>query len=742
LAAAVLFAGCGSGGSATPASAAVVAPSITTQPASQNIGAGAPVTFSVASSGSAPISYQWKRDGNVIAGATSASYTFPAAQRSDTASQWTVAVSNSAGTVNSNAAILTVGPGMVLMAGAPGGAGTALGVGGRLDRPTGIALDAAGNLFVATASSIRRVAPDGNISVAAISRATCCGPNARGIAVGTDGTLYEGGGFGIRKTTPAGVSYTVAEGYVDVESLVVDAQGTLYVAGTSTGTISKVMSDGSWSILAGTPYALEMADGTGAAARFAAPRGIARDSAGNLYVADTNTIRKITPAGVVTTIAGVASQSGTADGAAGVGRLDRPTSLAVDKAGNVLIADSGNFTIRKLTPAGVLSTITGVVGLGDDSGNPKVVDTAYNAQGLGYMVIDSADNLFFADTNNHVIRKRTPDGVLSTVAGIRARPGNVDGAGAAARFDQSDTTARDIPSRMYAKASISADAAGNIYITANMTIRKVASDGTTSSLTKQADPADMYALYSPVAIGLDGSVYGYSDGVVFKTNANGTRTNVAGHLSADAVDGAGTEAAFSVLGRIAIDAAGNIYLLDRDYMEPKGFRGQYGFHLNGWESVRKITPEGVVSTIAGYTGKVGRGPVLVDLKDILVDPQGNVFVIARRQVIKIAPDGTQTAMAGTEIVDSSPVVHGVDLLDPAALALDRNGNVYVADNGAFKVHKIAPDGGITTVAGRANESGAVAGASPASIGTVTGMTVDAKGTLYLMMENALFKIEQ
>jgi hypothetical protein len=212
------------------------------------------------------------------------------------------------------------------------------------------------------------------------------------------------------------------------------------------------------------------------------------------------------------------------------------------------------------------------------------------------------------------------------------------------------------------------------------------------------------------------------------------------------VDGAGAAAAFSVPGRMAVDSAGNVYLLDRDYAEYKhsgGVGSVISYHLNGWESVRKITPGGVVSTFASRTGLAeGSGPYLGTLKDIQVDQQGNVFVISEQLVIKIARDKTQTTLAGTETVNSSKVVHGVDLLNPSALAVDRNGNVYVADNGAFKIYKIAADGSITTLAGRTGEKGAVPGVLPSSLGLVTAMTVDAKGMLYVMMENALFKIEQ
>src|SRR5262249_38972555 len=144
--------------------------------------------------------------------------------------------------------------------------------------------------------------------------------------------------------------------------LAVDSAGDLYVTDSDNNEIRSVTSAGIVSTVAGSPSrSAGSANGTGSNARFNQPYGLAVDGAGNVYVADTanNTIRKITSAGLVTTLAGLAGSSGTNNGAGNNARFNRPWGIAVDRAGNLFIADTGNYTVRKVTPAGVVTTIAG-----------------------------------------------------------------------------------------------------------------------------------------------------------------------------------------------------------------------------------------------------------------------------------------------------------------------------------------------------------------------------------------------
>jgi hypothetical protein len=188
--------------------------------------------------------------------------------------------------------------------------------------PTGVAADTAGNVYVSDDTSIRKIAPGGVVST--ISSAAGGGPLA----------------------------------------IAADAASNLYVANWSTHTISTVSGSGVVTTIAGEQGSNGSADGVGAAARFNSPMAIAADAAGNIFVADSGnvTIREISPARIVTTIAGLAGVPGTADGSGASARFVDPCAIAVDGTDNLYVGDCGSNTIRKITPSGLVSTIVGIPG--------------------------------------------------------------------------------------------------------------------------------------------------------------------------------------------------------------------------------------------------------------------------------------------------------------------------------------------------------------------------------------------
>lgn len=269
------------------------------------------------------------------------------------------------------------------------------------------------------------------------------------IAVGANGTIYlTESGKAIRKITAAGVVTTLAGvtntgGYQDGTGsvarfttpggLAVDANGTVYVADTSLHVIRKITAEGVVTTFAGTPYTPAYADGTLASALFSYPRGIAIDTAGNLYITEigNHLIRKITPSGEVTTVAGTQGVPGSLDGTGINASFNKPDGIAVDANGNLYITDYMNNMIRKISPLGVVTTLAGDVTPGGVDG----VASAARFSGPMGISVDTNGNLYVAEYNNNAIRKiAIATGTVTSFAGDINTNGYVNATGSAARF--------------------------------------------------------------------------------------------------------------------------------------------------------------------------------------------------------------------------------------------------------------------------------------------------------------------
>jgi len=334
--------------------------------------------------------------------------------------------------------------------------------------------------------------------------------------------------------------------------------------------------------LAGVP--IGSADGTGGAARFNYPDGVASDSSGNLYVADTgnNTIRKVTPAGVVTTLAGTAGIIGSADGTGSHAQFSAPFGVAVDGSGNVYVADTGNNTIRKVTSAGVVTTLAGTAGV---TGSADGTGSAAAFNGPSGVAVDTSGNVYVADTNNFTIRKITPAGVVSTLAGTAGSIGKLNGTGAAASFNT--------------PYGVAVDGAGNVYVadTYNSAIRKVTAGGVVTTLA--GNPGSIGSangtgvgarFFYPFAIAADsaGNVFVADTGndLIRAITPAGVVTTLAGMTEVQgSADGAGTAATFYYPEGVAVDGSDNVYVAD-----------------TGNTTIRKITSGGSVTTLAGAAG--------------------------------------------------------------------------------------------------------------------------------------------
>jgi sugar lactone lactonase YvrE len=209
--------------------------------------------------------------------------------------------------------------------------------------------------------------------------------------------------------------------------LAVDGAGNVYVADTGNNTIRKITPGGVVTTIAGTAGVYATQDGTGTAATFAGPVGIAvAPSSGILYVTEVggNTVRAIDPSGVVTTLAGAAGVAGSADGSGATARFAAPQGLKINAAGNLILADSGNSTIRQVTPGGVVTTLAGIAGIQGAANG--ATNAATFAQPLD-VAIDAAGDIYVADNGNSQVRKISAAGVVSSVVGTAGQ--NVFSAG-------------------------------------------------------------------------------------------------------------------------------------------------------------------------------------------------------------------------------------------------------------------------------------------------------------------------
>ena len=298
------------------------------------------------------------------------------------------------------------------IAGTPEASGTNDGPGAlaRFNRPYGLALTGAGDLLVADnwSHTIRSVSPAANVITVA--------------------------GLPLRLGTNDGLG--VAARFYRPASVAADGNGTVYIADWFNHTIRKAVWDGQYlavTTLAGLAGVAGTNDGVGSAARFFHPRGVALHSSGVLYVADewNHVIRKVTPDGAVTTFAGLAGTPGTNDGSGTLARFYRPCGVAVDVAGYVFVAEAGNHVIRKISPAGLVTTLAGLPGVAGTNDGTRY-QARFNEPTA--LALDSSGNLFVADSENCTVRMVTQDGTVTTIGGVPGVKGGADGVGSDALF--------------------------------------------------------------------------------------------------------------------------------------------------------------------------------------------------------------------------------------------------------------------------------------------------------------------
>jgi sugar lactone lactonase YvrE len=252
-------------------------------------------------------------------------------------------------------------------------------------------------------------------------------------------------------------------------SLGTDLSGNLYIADTRNHVLRKLDTQGQVTTLAGRAGEVGSADGVAQVASFNHPTGLSVDGAGNIYLADwgNHTIRRVSSAGTVTTVAGKTSEQGGNDGVAEAARFAYPADVAVDGSGNLLVADAGNRTIRRIGPNGEVTTLAGQTG---SKGSADGFGPAARFDAPVALAVGLGGDVYVADCWNHTLRRIGHDGMVITLAGRAASPGNDDGPGEVARF--------------CFPADVAVDDAGDVYVadSGNRRLRKVTPEGIVSTV--------------------------------------------------------------------------------------------------------------------------------------------------------------------------------------------------------------------------------------------------------------------
>ncbi|HXW16835.1 MAG TPA: choice-of-anchor D domain-containing protein [Candidatus Acidoferrales bacterium] len=622
--------------------------------------------------------------------------------------------------------------------------------------PEGVAVDSAGNIYIAdTNNNVVRMV---NASTGIIS--TFAGTGAVGY----------GGDGGLATSAQLNNPYGLA----------VDSAGNVYIADANNQRIRKVnASTGDISTVAGNGtegYSGDSGPATNAELYF--PQGVAVDIAGNLYIVDTynNRIRKVNTSGMISTVAGNGTPGYSGDGdPATSAELDNPAAVAVDSAGNLYIADAVNERIREVNAGtGNINTVAGDGNFGySGDGGPAIDAELYVPSGVA---VDGADNLYIADFGNNRIREVNPStGIITTVAGNGAKgysgdggpatsaelyfPNGVavDSAGNLYIADSDNNVIRKVATPgIFGPVNVGSSGSLNVFLSINtaLTLSSVQTSGDYSvasdscSLNTALSPDTFCTLqvnFAPTepgqrwfalqvtdsnsnlySFGLEGTGVGsalaFTPGIIGTVAGNGT----AGY-SGDT--GPATSAELDFPSGAAVDSAGNLYIVDSDN-----------------HRIRKVNAStGIINTVAGdgtagYSGDSGPA-ISAELyypSGVAVDSAGNLYIADtyNNRIRKVNTSGTISTVAGNGTAGYSGdggAATSAELDGPSDVAVDSAGNLYIADTNYSVIRTVNTNAIISTVAGNGTASygGDGGPATSAALFTPHGVAVDSAGNLYI-----------
>lgn len=525
------------------------------------------------------------------------------------------------------------------------------------------------------------------------------------------------------------------------EAVVVAPDGALFIVDTGNNRVLRLGADGVPQVVAGASRGGSRGEGTSALeARLSLPSGAAVGPDGALYIADfgNHRVRKVTADGLIVTVAGNGESGAAGDGGpATAAQLQNPEGVAFTPDGALLIADTGNHRIRRVGLDGAISTLAGAgePGFGGDGG-PATAALLNAAEAIA---VGPDGTLYVADTGNHRIRGIGADGVIRTVAGS-GQPG-FDGDGGPATA-----------AALLGPSGVAVGADGSIFIGdwGNERVRKVGPDGAittvagtgapsrgasgSAALPGDARPATSISIETPegVALAPDGTLYvaDTGNGRILRVTPAGMATTVAGKDPGTPPQ-EGVPALSSVLGSPAAVAAapdGTLYVAATQDSR-----------------VWRITPAGILSTLAGtgnarFSGDGGRA-TQADLnypEGVAVGRDGAVYIAdtGNHRIRRVTPDGVITSVAGALLPgftgDGGPASRA-RLQDPTGVAVGPDGTVYIADTGNHRIRRVTPDGAIATIAGTGEDAffGDGGPATQAMLDSPIGIVVAPDGSLYV-----------
>ncbi|GEM_PF-1554272 len=558
-----------------------------------------------------------------------------------------------------------------------------LAVNAMLNGPQGLALDAANNLYIADSANHRVRRVDGNGIITTVAGNGALSPDVDSVAA-----------------TSSAVQYPTR--------LLIDPSGTLFIAEPNGHRVRSVSTSGIISTFAGNGFAGNPSQGDGGPAT-SAPIGVveslARDSSGNFYLGTANQVRKVNPNGIISTIAGNGSTGDSGDGNSALSAtLNIVYGIAVDSSGNLYLTLANSSGVRVIIN-GTIYLFGYTVG---DSG-PSTLNFPMNC------FIDASNQLYIADTGNFLLRKVSLSGggnVMTTVAGNGQFLSAGDGGPA-------------VKARLNVPQGVAVDPAGNVYIadTQNNKIRKITTDGNIHTLAGNGAASGVFspvevataaAVNSPVTVAVDNT-----SGDLYSVSYELFRVNPAGMLD-EAIPAGGAW--------VAVDPSGNVYVAAT-------FQNQ----------VLKLGPSLTFTVVAGtgqqgFSGDGGRATAatMSNPTGLAFDSAGNMYIAeyASQRIRKVSPTGIITTYAGSGTCGFSGdggLATSAKLCGPSGLAIDRHGNLYIADQNNGRIRMVTPAGVITTVAG--GSSGPALGdgglATSAFLNQPSTVAVDLKGNLYI-----------